>query len=200
MQVEIEGKACGIIRNFCKYQRPKKPVHRFKLTDEMRTFVGVKRPGTEPVPNRSSTSSELSPQRKDEGGSKEDEGSKKDSRTVAKATRPANDLFEKFWKSYPKRKGANPKTPAQKLFDAAVKGGVDPPVIFGAIEAGVGFDKDQIATQFIPQAVKWLRDKRWEEFTPPDAKTKEDRDKWMSDRGYVWSDERWQKREKTAAA
>jgi hypothetical protein len=86
---------------------------------------------------------------------------KKELRTVAKATRPADSAFEEFWKAYPRRKGANPKHPAQKLFDAAVRAGTDPNLIIGGAHRCAQLERDKIGTEYIPQAVKWLRDRRW---------------------------------------
>lgn len=91
-------------------------------------------------------------------------------RTVAVATRPDRDeSFEEFWKAYPKRKGGNPKSPAKKLFDAAVGQGAEASSITAALRSGVGFDREKVGTEYIPQAVKWLRDRRWEDWTPPTA-------------------------------
>lgn len=88
----------------------------------------------------------------------------KDIRAVASATRPANDDFEEFWKAYPRRKGANPKAPARKLFDAAVKQGADPKAIVAGALRCAEQDRDKIGTEYIPQGVKWLRDRRWEDY------------------------------------
>jgi hypothetical protein len=85
---------------------------------------------------------------------------------VAKATRPKHSIeFEEFWKAYPRRQGANPKTPAFKAFDAAVKAGADPDAISAGARRCAIADRDKIGTPFIPQAVKWLRDRRWEDYT-----------------------------------
>lgn len=51
----IEGKSYGAVRNFCRFQRPKKPNYRDLLPDEFRTYVGLK-------PPEFGTGSELSPQ------------------------------------------------------------------------------------------------------------------------------------------
>lgn len=37
--VEIEGKPCGLVKNFCKFQSPKFPSYRYELTEEMLKFV-----------------------------------------------------------------------------------------------------------------------------------------------------------------
>lgn len=38
--VEIDGNACGLVRDFCKVQTPKFPSYRHALTEEMARFVG----------------------------------------------------------------------------------------------------------------------------------------------------------------
>lgn len=35
-----EGREYGLVRNFCKYQRPKKPVYAFHLPDKLKEFAG----------------------------------------------------------------------------------------------------------------------------------------------------------------
>jgi hypothetical protein len=108
-----------------------------------------------------------------------------------KATRPANGEFENFWEAYPRRKGANPKAPAQAKFEAAVKQGADPKRIIAAIKAGVGFDRDKIGTEYIPQAVKWFNDKRWQDYldgTEADETRRAEADRKAAAAGYFWSD------------
>jgi uncharacterized protein YdaU (DUF1376 family) len=76
--------------------------------------------------------------------------------------------FERFWEAYPHRGGfADPKKPASAKFAIRVKGGADPEdIIAGAeryAEHVLGQDLDP---RYIPQAVKWLNDQRWEEVKP----------------------------------
>lgn len=96
----------------------------------------------------------------------------KPSCAVARATRPKpTDDFEEFWKAYPKRDGANPKAPARKAFLAAVKAGIEASEIVAGAGACAAKDRDKIGTPYIPQAVKWLRDRRWEDYSataPPE--------------------------------
>ena len=94
-----------------------------------------------------------------------EERSKTDSSAVASATRRDDD-FEKFWKAYPRRDGANPKAPALKLFQASVKAGVSADDIIGGAERCAIKDARHIGTPYIPQAVKWLRDRRWLDYVP----------------------------------
>lgn len=78
---ETHPKKPGLIRNFQKFQRPKKPNNSGMLSDEWRTFVGWKEEGSEPVPNQGGTDTEKSPQMEDGGGV---------SKTVASATDAAS--------------------------------------------------------------------------------------------------------------
>ena len=91
----------------------------------------------------------------------EDRTEQKDIRAVAKATRPPDLVFEEFKAVYPKRKGANPWKSAFAVFSKLIRDGTDPKEIIGAAKDGVGFDRDKIGTEYIPQAVKWLRDERF---------------------------------------
>lgn len=116
----------------------------------------------------------------------------KDIGAVAKATRPPDPVFLKFWKAYPKREGANPRAPAEKLFLSAVKSGVDGERIVAAIEARVGFDPAKVGTEYIPQAVKWLRDKRWEDAPQTEQPSEKNREE-MAARGWEWDGTKWVK-------
>jgi hypothetical protein len=76
LRYELAGKTYGAVRNFCQYQRPKKPGSTHPQTDEVREWVNLNartvRDGGEPVPNQSETASELPRQMKDGGGDNED--------------------------------------------------------------------------------------------------------------------------------
>lgn len=98
-----------------------------------------------------------------EGKGREVEG-KEIIRAVADATRS----FDEFWKAYPKRDGANPKTPARKKFLAAIKSGVDPGEIVAAVKrsAEEARSKGQIGTPYVPQAMTWLGQQRWGDYEP----------------------------------
>jgi hypothetical protein len=85
---------------------------------------------------------------------------KEDIRAVAKTTRPNAD-FEAFWEARPKRKGADPKDPARKLYEAAVKAGADPAGLLAALRRYAAIEAERVGTPYLPQMVKWLRDKRW---------------------------------------
>lgn len=91
-----------------------------------------------------------------------EEESKKD--TCAVAPTRTDEKFDDFWKSYPRRDGANPKDPAKKLFSAAVKAGEDPDAIIAGARQCARTEAKNIGTPYIPQAVKWLRDRRWRDY------------------------------------
>ena len=41
VQFEVDGKSYGAVRNFCKWQRPKKPTYRHPFPNQYRTYVGA---------------------------------------------------------------------------------------------------------------------------------------------------------------
>ncbi len=99
MRYEVGGKTFGAVRNFCQYQRPKKPNSVHPQTDQVRQWVNTEarstRDGSEPVGNQLPTEGEKLRQM-------EDGGCRKDS-SVANAT------------------GAEPPSdPIKELFDVGV--------------------------------------------------------------------------------
>lgn len=88
---------------------------------------------------------------------------RKNSRSVASATRPGADDFEEFWKSFPRRDGPNPRKPAEQKFCALVKTGVDPGVMIAGAKKLAADEgaRGNVGTRFIPQAVTWLNQQRW---------------------------------------
>lgn len=77
VRYEVNGKSYGAVRNFCKFQRPKKPNAVHPVTAEIRAFCGKgsePKDGEEPeVPNELPTSGEIPPQMEDGGGKREEE-------------------------------------------------------------------------------------------------------------------------------
>ncbi len=61
MSYELEGRKLGAVRNFCRYQRPKKPNSTYPQSDEVRNYCGSQSP---PVPQKG----EKPPQMEDGGG------------------------------------------------------------------------------------------------------------------------------------
>jgi hypothetical protein len=87
-----------------------------------------------------------------------------DTEQITEQKQIVSGAFDDFWKAYPRRDGANPKEPARKLFLQAVKGGADPEAIIAGARRCGEKEARNVGTPYIPQAVKWLRDRRWEDY------------------------------------
>ena len=79
--------------------------------------------------------------------------------------------FDDFWAAYPKRRGANPRAPARTSWDRAIKKGASPEAILGAARAYVRDPSTKVGTEFVPMAVTWLNQRRWEDYQVPQAET-----------------------------
>lgn len=80
---EEAGKTYGAVRNFQKYQRPKKPNSSGVLPDQLRSYVCAPDQNSEPVPNQFPTNGEKSPQMEDGGGNRREEEKEEKKETVA---------------------------------------------------------------------------------------------------------------------
>lgn len=91
VRYEIEGRQYGAVRNFAKYQRPKKPNSLYPQTPEILQWVGTEarssRDGSEPVTHQFPTASENSRQMEDGGDKMEDGGEKERTGKGASASR-----------------------------------------------------------------------------------------------------------------
>jgi hypothetical protein len=110
-QFEIGSRQYGAIRNFRKYQRPKKPNAIHPITDEIRTYVALTGVSSEPeeveqveVDPVTPVSGEKSPQMEDGGGKREEEGTRK-----ALSAGADGPVFQDFWKAYPTDKNMSKK-------------------------------------------------------------------------------------------
>lgn len=63
-----DSKSYGAVRNFRRFQRPKKPNSSGLLPPNFRTYVGLRATGSEPVGNQFGTGGEKSIQREEGGG------------------------------------------------------------------------------------------------------------------------------------
>jgi hypothetical protein len=110
-------------------------------------------------------------------------------------TNSAGERFDDFWKAYPRRDGANPKEPARKLFLQAVKAGANPEAIIAGARRCAEKESKNVGTPYIPQAVKWLRDRRWEDYNAAaitEIPSKETQEKsWRFALEYQASKETW---------
>lgn len=111
---ETQGRTWAALRNFRKYQRPKKPNKSGVLPPELIDFVGKTGASTEPgpddegsgsppVPHQLETGSPKSPQREDGGGKSREEREepcpKPDKPVRARSAYPSD--FEDWWRNYP---------------------------------------------------------------------------------------------------
>ena len=71
---EVAGKSYGAVRNFRRWQRPKKPNSLHPLPSELHLYVGLPPENSEPVRNQFGTGGEKSPQMEDVGCRREEEG------------------------------------------------------------------------------------------------------------------------------
>jgi hypothetical protein len=97
IRYEHGGKPYGAVRNFCQYQRPKKPNSVYPQTEEVRAWVNTgarsTRDGEQAVPHQLPTGGEKSRQMEEEGGDKETssgkpEGSKARKRAASAPDKP----------------------------------------------------------------------------------------------------------------
>jgi hypothetical protein len=76
---ELAGRQYGAVRNFCRYQRPKKPKYIHPIDDEFDTYVASSAASSAPVLPKS----EISPQMEDGGGRREGEKKAKNAAQAA---------------------------------------------------------------------------------------------------------------------
>jgi len=93
---------------------------------------------------------------------KEERREEEDAEADASENPPS--AFDDFWKLYPERDGSNPTEPAERAFKAAVSGGIAVADIMDGLRAFRVAEAKNIGTEFIPQAQKWLRDRRWKDY------------------------------------
>lgn len=191
MAYEAEGKRLGALKNFCKFQRPRKPKAWFPITAEVATFVAQGDKGTEytdaeseppqpqkpTVPQKSELAPlksaavpqkpEKSPQMEDGGGSKVSDANASSSPEGDKAEYP--DAFEVCWKAYPHVRGRSSKT---KSFGYWRRISADRRArLQGAIARYAKEGREPREDCGAPAMERWLRDSRFldwlEEDRPP---------------------------------
>jgi hypothetical protein len=190
----VDGKDYGIIRNFCKWQRPKKPTYRHPFDPEWAKYVGFKSKnstsGTQPVPHQFFTEGEIAAQMEEgeeEGEKEKEEGENRPSsgapsapdgtsvdldtdnspemlKAISRAIAPRH--FEEFWKAYPKREGSNPKQPARKQFIRIIGRGEDAATVIAGARTYADELRRQgkLETPYVAQAQTWLGQQRWRDY------------------------------------
>lgn len=94
-QFSLNGKDYGAIRNFKTWQRPKQPKLKHPKVEWVEVYVGG---SGEPLPHDFPTDGEMSPQREEEGGRREEEGDKTAPHSGAA---PARGLFNAVFEAFP---------------------------------------------------------------------------------------------------
>lgn len=195
LRFEAGGKAYGAVRNFCRFQRPKKPKAVHPITDDVRKWVGLDGSSTgdgsepdevdedvssEPVRNSFGTGSEISPQMEDGGGNKEEEQPPIAPQGAASAApSPSRDEigeeFEDLWRAYggnsARGKATNPKAPALDRYRRIRKSGVPAERILAGAKGYVAAMEDcgKHGTEYTKQLVAWLNQRLWEQYADPDG-------------------------------
>lgn len=99
LRFTVAGKIFGAVRNFTKYQRPKKPNSVHPTTPQAVAFAAG---SSEPVTNQLPTEEEIPPQREEEGGRRETPSDKPEGvRAAKRGTRlPTDFVMPEEWKEY----------------------------------------------------------------------------------------------------
>lgn len=87
IQFSHEGKQYGVIKGFLRWQRPKNPSHRYPFPKAAELFARNSGSPTPVLPQSSTSTPEIAPQREEEGGRRE-EGKKVDERAARATTIP----------------------------------------------------------------------------------------------------------------
>lgn len=176
---EADGKHYGALRNFCKYQRPRKPKAWFPITDEVREFVALGAPPAadedeEPaVPKKSELTvvepapvppkSEKSPQMEDGGGRRKVRDADA-SLVPSKGTTIWDDAFAEAWDAYPKsgRDRSMSRTKCWPLWREAAQQAGGSAKLLAAVKRYARDDKGHKGDCGAPAFDRWLKWGRWE--------------------------------------
>jgi hypothetical protein len=171
-KIEVDGKSYGLVRNFRKYQRPKKPTEQYKLPNEYRNYVGLNAQSSETqsdkkgeVPHQFPTSGE-NPIQMEDGGDKVEEvigesssfHSEDSIKSAEKIKIGFNDLLE----TYPVE--ASKFKEAQKLYETAISEGIPHKlIIFSANRVrSEHFSKKPEDRKFTKRLNSWLAAQNFE--------------------------------------
>jgi hypothetical protein len=175
-RIESGQKQPGVIKNFQKYQRPKKPNSSGLMRDEWLDYVGAKavpeasdEDSSEPVPNQFPTGGEKSPQMEDGGWKREDEqNTPPNPQGGAEA-----DLFDEFISAYPASRHSKPdraKRQFSRLTPELQRLAVSQARVFRAKTEADRQSRQRSAeahAEFVPGMDGWLRDGAWKAVTEP---------------------------------
>lgn len=163
---EIDGKPYGLVRNFCRYQRPKNPSYRYTLPEDETEYVGLKVSNTPGLPQGNPSPTEKAPQMKEEGGRREEEGGK-ESNSLRSLRDEMEREFDDFYQQFPRHEG---RGHALKAYRGARKTVDSAKLLEGAVRARERYrDSDP---KFVPLPATWLHGQRWLDEAIPAASAK----------------------------
>lgn len=164
LSFDLSGKRYGAIRNFCKFQRPRKPKSWFPITDGVRAFVALDRvgsgPGTDddggvtqksepdafeeqPVQHKSEKSPQMEDGEGEEGGS-----------STPQPPKMGEDAdFAEWYAAYPRHEGRGQARRAYRTARKRADGGT---LLRGAQAA-----HDRFTPPYVPLPASWLNGERW---------------------------------------
>jgi hypothetical protein len=160
------GRPFGAMRNFRKYQRPKRPSHVHTLPAELRAYVGLSDDMSPPLPHLFSHAAETPAQR--------EEGEEEEGEEIKHTVRDGDAGFEEFWKSFDPPKNAR-KPEARRAWAATAE--LRPPLreLLGAVAGYRAWVAEQSRKQKrdypMQHPATWLRGEVWNGFlatAPPD--------------------------------
>lgn len=167
-----DGKPFGAVRNFRKYQRPKKPTYVHALPAELRSYVGLNAENSPPLPHLFPTEGELAAQREDgekEGGEETTDTARDDDAKID------DQAFEDFWKAFDPPKNAR-KPDARRAWAATAHLRPSLKDLLAAVAAYRAWITDQSRKQKrdypMQHPATWLRGEVWNGFLQtgvPDA-------------------------------
>lgn len=157
------GKPFGAMRNFRKYQRPKKPNQVHALPAELRGYVGLTDEISPPLPHLFSTAEEIAPQR--------EEGEEEGGEEIPNTARDVDEAgFEDFWKAFdPPRNARKPDAKRAWAATAALR----PPRadLLAAVAGYRAWVAEQSRKQKrdypLQHPATWLRGEVWNGFLAP---------------------------------
>jgi hypothetical protein len=172
----FDGRIFGAVRNFGRYQRPKKPNTVHPMPYEWRKYAATDTKRSELGDNESGGSTELSeeekpsvpklpkldggeaapvPKKSREEQQMEDRGwSRKGEERMNSLRSPfASDDFERFWQAYPRKVG---KGAVKRIWPQVIKK-TNISILLKAISS----QRFEHRERFIPHPATWLREERW---------------------------------------
>lgn len=176
------GTKSGVITicNYDAYQRVALP-QRDKVETPIGTKVGQ---SWDKLQNTENTEENLSCEQPGKSGAERRPTQRQRNRTPTAAIRPSRlaEQFDRFRAAYPKRDGSDPREPARKKFEAAVRSGTDPEIIIRCAElfAQAEARRGNAGSRFIPHSATWLNKRQWEDHLSDGASSSapSDHDRW----------------------